>query len=84
MRIPGKLQDAFGVTVLMSDVVGLNSVRQMARFVEGQLGGEAKNSAIVHRQWSDNLRPASAGQQALYAACLADASGIVVSGSSHG
>ena len=80
MRIPGKLQDAFGVTVLMSDLVSLNSVREMARFVMAQQdSGTAGDLMLVHHDWPDNLRPASAGQQALYAVCMADASGIVVS-----
>ena len=79
MRIPAKLQDALGIAVLMSDLVSLNSVREMAVFVAEQMASQAPGaSLIVHRDWPDNLRPASTGQQALYAACLADASGIGV------
>ena len=80
MRIPGKLEDLLGVPLLMSDLVTLNTVRDLVAFIEGQMAtGAAEELKLVHRSWPDNARPASVGQQALYAVCLADASGVGVS-----
>lgn len=80
MRFPAKLQDAIGVIVLTSDVVSLNTVRQMAALVSTKLQSSGSEPVLEHRRWPDMLRPTTVGQQALYVANLADPLGVTVRG----